>query len=175
MSSQKRASRSAGLLLFRRLAREADGGPGFEVLIGHMGGPFWAGRESAAWSIPKGEYGPGEEPAAAARREFCEEFGRPAPEGEWVALGEARQSGGKTVTVWAVEADLDAATAVPGTFTMEWPRGSGALREFPEVDRFAWCTPLEAAERLVTGQRVFLDRLRDHVRDGRVTPAQDGP
>ncbi|MFF2960079.1 NUDIX domain-containing protein [Streptomyces sp. NPDC057963] len=175
MSSQKRTTRSAGLLLFRRPARGADGGAGFEVLIGHMGGPFWAGRESAAWSIPKGEYGPAEEPAAAARREFAEEFGRPAPDGEWVALGEARQSGGKTVTVWAMEADLDAATAVPGTFTMEWPRGSGMLREFPEVDRFAWCTPLEAAERLVAGQRVFLDRLRDHVRDGRVTPAQDGP
>ncbi|WP_406015987.1 NUDIX domain-containing protein [Streptomyces sp. NBC_00984] len=192
MPTQKRVRRSAGLLLFRRpngagdeatmddtAVDEAtvdvtavDDGAGFEVLIGHMGGPFWAGRESAAWSIPKGEYGPAEEPEAAARREFEEEFGRPAPDGEWVALGEARQSGGKTVTVWALEADLDAATAVPGTFTMEWPRGSGVLREFPEVDRFAWCTPRDAAERLVTGQRVFLDRLREHLADGRVTPDQ---
>ncbi|MFD7623735.1 NUDIX domain-containing protein [Streptomyces sp. NPDC059802] len=194
MPTQKRVRRSAGLLLFRRpngAVDEAtmddtavdvtavdvtalDDEAGFEVLIGHMGGPFWAGRESAAWSIPKGEYGPEEAPEAAARREFEEEFGRPAPDGEWVALGEARQSGGKTVTVWALEADLDAATAVPGTFTMEWPRGSGVLREFPEVDRFAWCTPRDAAERLVTGQRVFLDRLREHLADGRGTPDQGG-
>ncbi|MEU9320172.1 NUDIX domain-containing protein [Streptomyces sp. NPDC048295] len=169
MPSQQRARRSAGLLLFRR-----SGEAGFEVLIGHMGGPFWARRESAAWSIPKGEYGPEEEPAAAARREFAEEFGHPVPDGGWVALGEARQSGGKTVTVWALEADLDAASAVPGSFTMEWPRGSGVLREFPEVDRFAWCTPREAAERLVTGQRVFLDRLRERLADGRGTPAREG-
>ncbi|MEE1811137.1 NUDIX domain-containing protein [Streptomyces sp. BE133] len=175
MPSQERATRSAGLLLFRRPDGASYGSAGFEVLIGHMGGPFWAGRENAAWSIPKGEYGPAEEPAAAARREFEEEFGRPAPDGEWVALGEARQSGGKTVTVWAMEADLDTAAAVPGTFTMEWPRGSGVLREFPEIDRFAWCTPQKAAERLVTGQRIFLDRLREHVEYGRVTPAQDGP
>ncbi|MFB7213589.1 NUDIX domain-containing protein [Streptomyces sp. NPDC056255] len=170
MPNRKRARRSAGLLLFRR-----SGEAGFEVLIGHMGGPFWAGRESAAWSVPKGEYdSEEEEPTAAARREFAEEFGHPVPEGEWVALGEARQSGGKTVTVWALEADLDAATAVPGTFTLEWPRGSGVLREFPEVDRFAWCTPREAAERLVTGQRVFLDRLREHLADGRGTPGREG-
>ncbi|MFF2324552.1 MULTISPECIES: NUDIX domain-containing protein [unclassified Streptomyces] len=163
MSSQKRATRSAGLLLFRRPEGTADGGDGFEVLIGHMGGPFWAGRESAAWSIPKGEYGPAEEPADAARREFEEEFGLPVPDGPWVALGEARQSGGKTVAVWAMEADLDVTAAVPGTFTMEWPRGSGVVREFPEIDRFAWCTPAAAAQRLVSGQRIFLDRLREHL------------
>ncbi|ROQ63518.1 putative NUDIX family NTP pyrophosphohydrolase [Streptomyces sp. 840.1] len=148
--------RSAGLLLFR-----TTGESGLEVLIGHMGGPFWAGRESAAWSVPKGEYGPGEEAAAAARREFGEEFGHPAPDGAWLALGESRQAGGKTVTVWALEADPDPAAAVPGTFTMEWPRGSGVRREFPEIDRFAWCTAEVATERLVKGQRVFLDRLRD--------------
>lgn len=104
---------------------------------------------------------------AAARREFEEELGLPVPDGAWVSLGEARQSSGKTVTIWAVEAELDPAEAVPGTFTMEWPRGSGVQREFPELDRFAWCTPDEAAERLVAGQRVFVDRLRDYVRDGR--------
>ncbi|CAM5277620.1 hypothetical protein SMICM304S_01757 [Streptomyces microflavus] len=93
-----------------------------EVLIGHMGGLFWAGRESAAWSVPKGEYGPDEEPAAAARREFEEELGVPVPDGVWLPLGEARQRSGKTVTVWAVEAELDVASVVPGTFTMEWPR-----------------------------------------------------
>lgn len=135
-----------------------------------MGGPFWARREQAAWSVPKGEYGPGEEPAAAARREFGEEFGHPVPEGPWIALGESRQSGGKTVTVWALEADVDAASAVPGTFTMEWPRGSGVEREFPEVDRFAWCAPEEAAGRLVAGQRVFLDRLRERLAEGPAAP-----
>ncbi|WP_329022403.1 MULTISPECIES: NUDIX domain-containing protein [unclassified Streptomyces] len=161
MTAKKNARRSAGLLLFRT----GDGG-GLEVLIGHMGGPFWAGREEAAWSVPKGEYEPDEEPGAAARREFEEEFGHPAPDGAWVGLGEARQPSGKTVTVWAVEADIDPAGAVPGTFTMEWPRGSGALREFPEMDRFAWCTPEVAAGRLVKGQRVFLDRLREHLAEG---------
>ncbi|WP_328868112.1 NUDIX domain-containing protein [Streptomyces sp. NBC_00341] len=161
--------RSAGLLLFR-----TTGESGLEVLLGHMGGPFWAGRERAAWSVPKGEYGPGEEAAAAARREFGEEFGHPAPDGAWVALGESRQSGGKTVTVWALEADLDPATAVPGTFTMEWPRGSGVRREFPEIDRFAWCTPEVAAERLVKGQRVFVDRLRDVLSGERGASAPGG-
>ncbi|MET9591686.1 NUDIX domain-containing protein [Streptomyces sp. NPDC006516] len=163
------AKRSAGLLLFR-VVPGTEGGRDAEVLIGHMGGPFWARREAAAWSVPKGEYEPGEEPAAAARREFEEELGLPLPEGEWVPLGESRQSGGKTVTVWAVEADLDPAGAVPGTFTMEWPKGSGVLREFPEMDRFAWCTPDEALERLVAGQRVFVERLRAHVREGRAGP-----
>ncbi|MCX4967734.1 NUDIX domain-containing protein [Streptomyces sp. NBC_00654] len=157
--------RSAGLLLYR--VTDTGDGPEFEVLIGHMGGPFWARREAAAWSVPKGEYGPEEQPAAAARREFEEELGLPVPEGAWVPLGSARQPSGKTVTVWALEAELDPATAVPGTFTMEWPKGSGVQQEFPEMDRFAWCAPEQAAERLVTGQRVFLDRLRGHVRETR--------
>ncbi|MET7344389.1 NUDIX domain-containing protein [Streptomyces sp. NPDC005547] len=161
MTARKNPRRSAGLLLFRTGA-----GQGLEVFIGHMGGPFWTGREEAAWSVPKGEYEPDEEPGAAARREFEEEFGHPPPEGAWVALGEARQPSGKTVTVWALEGDIDPAGAVPGTFTMEWPRGSGELREFPEMDRFAWCTPEAAAERLVKGQRVFLDRLREHLAQG---------
>lgn len=158
-SSSPSARRSAGLLLFR------TGAHGLDVLIGHMGGPFWAHRDAAAWSVPKGEYGPEEGPRAAARREFEEEFGRPVPDGEWLELGESRQAGGKTVTVWAVAADLDPATAVPGTFTTEWPRGSGKLREFPEIDRFAWCSPEVAAGRLVAGQRVFLDRLAEVLAD----------
>ncbi|WP_069173885.1 NUDIX domain-containing protein [Streptomyces griseus] len=163
------AKRSAGILLFRVVPR-GDDGQDAEVLIGHMGGPFWAGRETASWSVPKGEYEPDEEPAAAARREFEEELGLPVPDGTWVPLGEVRQPSRKRVTVWAVEGDLDPARAVPGTFTMEWPRGSGVQREFPEMDRFAWCTPEEAAERLVVGQRVFVDRLRRYVRDGRLPP-----
>ncbi|WP_434587597.1 NUDIX domain-containing protein [Streptomyces sp. A5-4] len=157
--------RSAGLLLFR--ISEGD----TEVLIGHMGGPFWAGRDAGAWSIPKGEYGPEEEAEAAARREFTEELGLPVPDGEPIALGESRQSGGKTVTAWALEADLDTGRAVFGTFSMEWPRGSGVLREFPELDRVAWCTTRSAQGLLVTGQRVFLDRLDAHLRDSPPPPS----
>ncbi|OII64038.1 NUDIX domain-containing protein [Streptomyces sp. CC77] len=152
------AKRSAGLLLFRTSV-----GGGAELLLAHMGGPFWARRDAGAWSVPKGEYEPGETPEAAARREFTEELGLPVPEGPLLPLGEARQSGGKVVTVWAVEADLDPALVVPGTFAMEWPRGSGTVREFPEVDRVAWCTPEEAAVRLVAGQRVFVGRLLEYL------------
>ncbi|NEE34008.1 NUDIX domain-containing protein, partial [Streptomyces sp. SID7982] len=119
---------------------------------------------------PKGEYGADEGAEAAARREFTEELGVPVPPGEWIALGEARQRSGKTVTVWALEAELDLASVVPGTFTMEWPRGSGVQQEFPEMDRFAWCTPEQAAERLIAGQRVFVDRLRAQVRGAAASP-----
>ncbi|MFJ9638903.1 NUDIX domain-containing protein [Streptomyces sp. NPDC101178] len=161
--------RSAGLLLFRTTG--TGGERDVEVLIGHMGGPFWAGREEAAWSVPKGELGPEEDAAAAARREFGEELGLPVPEGAWLPLGESRQRSGKTVTVWAVEAELDVAAVVPGTFTMEWPRGSGVQQEFPEMDRFAWCTPEEADRLLIAGQRIFVKRLRDRVRaEGSASP-----
>ncbi|MER5963602.1 NUDIX domain-containing protein [Streptomyces sp. NPDC002057] len=153
--------RSAGLLVFRRTT---DGG--VEVLIGHMGGPLWASREQAAWSIPKGEYEPDEAPEAAASREFQEELGLPAPEGEWWDLGESRQRNGKLVTVWAVEGTLDPAEVVPGTFTMEWPPRSGVQGEFPEIDRVGWFTPETASPLLVEGQRVFLERLEDRL-DGR--------
>ncbi|WP_097986808.1 NUDIX domain-containing protein [Streptomyces sp. f150] len=162
--------RSAGLLLFRVTEDEDAGERDVEVLIGHMGGPFWAGREAAAWSVPKGEYGAEEGAEAAARREFTEELGVAVPPGEWIALGEARQRSGKTVTVWALEAELDLASVVPGTFTMEWPRGSGVQQEFPEMDRFAWCTPEQTAERLIAGQRVFVDRLRAQVRGAAASP-----
>ncbi|UYQ65547.1 NUDIX domain-containing protein [Streptomyces peucetius] len=145
--------RSAGLLLWRRRP------DGVEVLIAHMGGPFWQSRDEAAWSIPKGEYEPDEEPMAAARREFEEELGLQAPSGDWHPLGEARQSSGKLVTVWAMEGDLDTSLVVPGTFTMEWPRGSGEMREFPEIDRAEWCGVEAARPKLVSGQRVFLERL----------------
>ncbi|MEX0168358.1 NUDIX domain-containing protein [Streptomyces sp. LMG1-1-1.1] len=150
--------RSAGLLVFRRTE-----GEGVEVLIGHMGGPFWESREEAAWSIPKGQYGPDETAEDAARREFREELGLAAPDGAWIPLGEARQRNGKIVTVWAVEGDLDPARVVPGTFTMEWPPRSGVTAEFPEIDRVGWFAPEAAAPLLVTGQRVFLERLRGHL------------
>ncbi|GAB3462040.1 NUDIX domain-containing protein [Actinophytocola sediminis] len=132
---------------------------GVEVLLGHMGGPFWARKDAAAWTLPKGEYEPDEEPAAAARREFTEELGLPVPPGELVPLGEVRQSGGKTVTAWALAGDLDPAEVVAGTFELEWPPKSGRVQEFPELDRVAWF-PLElAAEKILRGQLPFLDRL----------------
>jgi predicted NUDIX family NTP pyrophosphohydrolase len=145
--------RSAGLLLFRR------SGAGVEVLLAHMGGPLWARRDAGAWTLPKGEYGPGEPPLAAADREFLEELGLSAPGGERMALGEVRQSGGKTVLAWAVEGDLDPAAIVPGTFEMQWPPHSGRLTAFPEVDRVEWFTPRAARDKIVAGQRPFLDRL----------------
>jgi predicted NUDIX family NTP pyrophosphohydrolase len=152
--------RSAGVLLFRTTGGTGGGGD-IEVLLGHMGGPFWARRDAGAWSLVKGEYGPEESALAAARREFQEEVGRPLPDGEPLPLGETEQSGGKIVTAWALHADFDPALAVPGTFTMEWPKGSGRMREFPEIDRVAWFTLPRAHEKIVKGQRVFLDRLAE--------------
>lgn len=142
---------SAGLLLYRRHGGAA------EVLLGHMGGPFWARKDAGAWSIPKGEMESGEEPLACALREFTEELGLPAPAGPYASLGTIRQSR-KLVHAWAVEQDLDPASIVPGTFTMVWPPRSGQEREFPEIDRVAWFSPAEAAELIVAGQRELLDR-----------------
>jgi len=148
--------RSAGLLLFRR--REGR----TEVLLGHMGGPLFAGKDAGAWTVPKGEYGP-EEPAwDAARREFREELGIEPPDGEPIALGEVTQAGGKVVTVWAVEADPDLAGFVPGTFRMEWPPRSGKVQEFPELDRVAWFGIARARALVVAAQSTFLDRLAEH-------------
>jgi predicted NUDIX family NTP pyrophosphohydrolase len=145
--------RSAGLLLVRTRDDVT------EVLIGHPGGPFWAGKDEGVWSIPKGEYADSEDPWQAARREFAEELGCPAPAGTPLELGKVRQPGGKVVTVFALRADLDLAGFRSSTFTLEWPKGSGQFREFPELDRVAWL-PLGAARlKLLKGQRVFLDRL----------------
>ncbi|MGW0131265.1 NUDIX domain-containing protein [Streptomyces sp. NPDC003299] len=147
---------SAGLLLFRR----APGG--LEVLLGHMGGPFFAKKDAGAWTVVKGEYDPDEPAWEAARREFREELGLAPPDGEAVPLGEVRQSGGKTVTAWAVEADLDPDAVTPGTFVMEWPPRSGRMREFPELDRVAWFALDEARGVIVRAQAAFLDRLAEH-------------
>jgi predicted NUDIX family NTP pyrophosphohydrolase len=149
--------RSAGILLWRR----HDGA--LEVLVAHMGGPFWTGKDDAAWSVPKGEYVDPEEPLAAAIREWTEELGVPLPldPQDLQPLGEVRQPSGKRLTVWAGEGDLDPTAVVPGTFTMQWPPRSGRLAEFPEVDRVAWCDLDTARRLLVAGQRVFLDRLRE--------------
>ena len=141
------------MLLYRRR------GAGVEVLIGHMGGPFWARKDDAAWSVPKGEYGPGEEPLATALREFAEELGSPVPTPDLVPLGEVRQSGGKVLTVWAGEGEFDAATARSNTFPREWPPRSGRIQDFPEIDRAAWVPLDEARTKLVRGQVDLLDRL----------------
>lgn len=151
-----RPKRSAGLLLFRR------GDDALEVLLGHMGGPFFARRDAGAWTVPKGEYEPDEPAWDAARREFREELGLEPPDGAALPLGEVRQANGKIVTVWAVEADLDPATIVPGTFRTEWPRGSGRIQEFPELDRVAWLGLDRARTLIVTAQAAFLDRLAEH-------------
>ncbi|MEU1267827.1 NUDIX domain-containing protein [Streptomyces sp. NPDC005799] len=148
--------RSAGLLLYRHTDH------GLEVLLGHMGGPFFARRDAGAWSVPKGEYEPDEPAWDAARREFREELGLEPPDGEAVPLGEVRQTNGKIVTAWAVEADLDPATISPGTFTMEWPPKSGRNQEFPELDRVEWLTLDRAREVIVKAQSAFLDRLAEH-------------
>ena len=148
--------RSAGLLLFRHTD------DGLEVLLGHMGGPFFARRSAGAWTVPKGEYKPGETAWEAAHREFQEELGLVPPGGEAVPLGEVRQNGGKLVTVWAIEADLDPAKVVPGTFEMEWPPKSGRRQEFPELDRVEWLRLDRARELIVKAQAEFLDRLVEH-------------
>ncbi|SDC76353.1 Predicted NTP pyrophosphohydrolase, NUDIX family [Geodermatophilus telluris] len=147
--------RSAGVLLYRR-----EPGGGVSVLLGHMGGPFWARRDEGAWSIPKGEYAEGEDPLAVAHREFEEELGSPVPAAELVPLGELR-AGGKVLTVWAAEGDLDATAIRSNTFALEWPPRSGRVQEFPEVDRAAWFGVAEARARLVAGQVPYLQRLLD--------------
>ncbi|GIU98519.1 MAG: DNA mismatch repair protein MutT [Actinomycetota bacterium] len=144
---------SAGLLVYRR------GSGGVEVLLVHPGGPLWARRDEGAWSIPKGEHGPEEDPLVAARREFREELGQDPPSGEPIALGEVRQPGGKRVSAFAVEGDLDVAGVGSGTFEMEWPPRSGRRQRFPEVDRAAWFSLEEARRKLLPGQVPFLDRL----------------
>lgn len=153
--TERRSARSAGLLVFRR----RDGV--IEVLIAHMGGPFWARKDAGAWSLPKGEHGPEEDALAAARREFREELGLEPPDGPVVALGELRQSSGKRVAAWAVEGDLDPAAVRPGTFELEWPPRSGRTQRFPEVDRVAWVALGTAREKLVKGQVAFVDALEE--------------
>ena len=149
---------SAGLLLYRRTNQNDE--IVLEVLLGHMGGPFWARRDSGAWSIPKGEYQPGEDPFAAARREFMEELGSAPPLVMYRHLGSVSQPGGKLVTAWAAEADFDAAGAVSNTFELEWPPGSGHVRSFPEIDKARWFTAEVARVKLVRGQRPLIDRLQ---------------
>jgi predicted NUDIX family NTP pyrophosphohydrolase len=144
--------RSAGLLLFKRDA-------GLCVFLVHPGGPFWQKRDRGSWSIPKGEYAQGEDARAVALREFEEETGVTPPAGDLIALGEVRQAGGKIVTAWALEADIDPQEIVSNTFEMIWPPKSGRRQSFPEIDRAGWFTLAEAREKMLDGQRPFLERL----------------
>ncbi|HEV3379337.1 MAG TPA: NUDIX domain-containing protein [Thermoleophilaceae bacterium] len=152
------AKRSAGILLYRI----AGGRP--EVLLVHPGGPFWARKDAGSWSIPKGEYGDGEAPQACALREFEEETGVGLPPGELLELGSVKQKGGKVVTAWAAEGDLDADSVRSNTFTMEWPPRSGRTAEFPEIDRAGWFGVEEAREKLVAAQAELVDRLVERLR-----------
>jgi predicted NUDIX family NTP pyrophosphohydrolase len=144
---------SAGVLLHRA----CDGV--VEVLLAHPGGPFWARKDDGAWSIPKGEYTEGEEPWAVAQREFSEELGLPVPDGRRIDFDPLKQPSGKVVTAFAVQGDLDVTNTRSNTFELEWPKGSGRVREFPEVDRVAWFPVAQARAKLLKGQRAFLDRL----------------
>ena len=143
---------SAGIVMYRRRASS------IEVLLVHPGGPFWAKKDAGAWSIPKGEFGAGEAPATAARREFIEEIGHD-PGAALVPLGIVMQSRAKVVHAFAVEGDVDPVTIRSNEFEIEWPPRSGRMQAFPEVDRAGWFTLDEARARIVAGQRAILDAL----------------
>lgn len=144
---------SAGILLYR------GRGDRLRVLLVHPGGPFWRNKDVGAWSIPKGIVGPGEDPLTAARREFAEETGAPAPAGEVLELGSVRLRGGKQVTGFALEGEFDPATLRSNTFQTAWPPRSGRLATFPEVDRAQWFSPAEAGVKLNPAQVEFVRRL----------------
>jgi len=159
--------RSAGILLFRR------GGNGVEVLLVHPGGPFWKRRDDGAWSIPKGEIEPSEEPVAAALRELGEELG-PAPEFDpesLIDLGSVRQRAGKVVEAWAAEGDFDPGQLQSIEFEMEWPPRSDTQATFPEVDRAEWFTPEAARTKILAGQAPLIDRLLEWLDQGAETAA----
>ena len=151
------AKRSAGILLFRGRGAE------LRLLLVHPGGPFWAKKDLGAWSIPKGEYEEGEVPLAVARREFEEELGEPAPAGDAIELGELVQPSRKVITAFAIEGDFDPSGLKSNLFELEWPPKSGRLQSFPEVDRAQWFTLDEAREKILPGQRPFIDRLLERL------------
>lgn len=144
-------SKSAGIIAYRKRSR-------LEVLLVHPGGPFWRNKDLGAWSIPKGEYADDEDAEVAARREFVEELGL-EPSAPVIALGQVRQRGGKLITAFAAEQDVDVRSTRSNTFEMEWPPRSGKRQAFPEVDRAEWFTLDAAREKINTGQRPLLDRL----------------
>lgn len=145
---------SAGILLYRRSAAGE-----LEVWIAHMGGPFWARKDEAAWSIPKGEYAPPEDPLTVALREFEEEIGTPAPAVSYDLLGEFRQPSGKVITVFTAEHDFHIYQVTSNTFPLEWPPHSGQTQHFPEIDEARWLTVPDARPKLTKGQRPILEAL----------------
>jgi predicted NUDIX family NTP pyrophosphohydrolase len=157
---------SAGLVLYRQRPH----GP--EVLLVHPGGPFWAHRDAGAWSIPKGEIDPGEDPRSAALRETTEELGYAPPDPRFQALVPIRQRGGKVVLAWAVEAEWDPSGLASNSFEVEWPRRSGRLQRFAEVDRAQWFDLVEARRRILPAQQPLLDQLAGILRPSRA-PAPD--
>jgi predicted NUDIX family NTP pyrophosphohydrolase len=146
---------SAGLVVFRRKAGK------LEILVAHMGAPWWAKKDIGAWTIPKGLVEDGEDPFEAAQREFQEELGLPVPEGEFMELGSIKQPNSKTVTAWAIEADIDVSNVKSITFEAEWPPRSGKKQEFPEIDRAAWLEAGEAAQKVVRGQDGLFQKLAE--------------
>jgi predicted NUDIX family NTP pyrophosphohydrolase len=151
------AKRSAGILLYRRK------GAGLELLLVHPGGPFWAKKDLGAWSIPKGEYEEGADPLLVARREFEEELGSPAPAGDAIEIGELAQPSRKLITAYAIEGDFDVGTLKSNLFEMEWPPKSGKMQSFPEVDRAEWFSAEKARDKILLGQRPFIDRLLERL------------
>ena len=154
-SRSRPAAQSAGLLLHR----VREGKP--EVLLVHPGGPFWKKRDEGAWSIPKGEIEPDQAAVDVARREFREELGVDAPDGELTPLGSVRQAGGKVVHAWAARGDLDADAIQSMKFEIEWPPRSGRTQAFPEVDMAGWFDLEQARRKILDGQRTFIDRLEE--------------
>lgn len=150
---QQRSKNSAGLILYRIRGDE------LQVLLGHMGGPLWAGKDKGAWSIPKGAIDPGEDPFQAALREFAEEVGAPPTAGKAIELGAITQRSGKKVHAWAIEGDLDPADQRSNTFQMEWPPRSGVRKRFPEIDRVQWFNVSDAQARAIGGQGELFHRL----------------
>ena len=154
MTTDKSVRTSAGILLWRRRNDRP------EVLLAHMGGPYWVKKDLGHWTIPKGEVEEGEELVAVARREFAEETGHELRDIPLVELGEIRQKSGKLVLAWAAQGDLDAATAFSNTYRTEWPPGSGRVETFPEIDRVEWFELDQARRKLKAAQVPFLDRLQ---------------
>ena len=155
------AKKSAGILLYRLK------GPDIEILLVHPGGPFWAKRDTQAWSIPKGEYDAGEDAYRAALREFEEELGAPCPPAVPIDLGEIRYSSGKRIAAWAVAGDFDPSKLRSNMFEMEWPPRSRLLKQYPEVDKAQWFVMAEARSKILPAQRSFLDRLTEKLRHDR--------
>src|SRR5262245_11543921 len=151
------AKRSAGILMYRRSSA------GIELLLAHPGGPFWAGKDQGAWSIPKGEYGEDEDALIAAKREFAEELGSPPPSRPFLDLGAIKQPSRKVIAAFAVEGDFDPATLASNRFQLEWPPRSGRAQSFAEIDSAQWFTPSEAREKIQRGQAEFIDRLLESI------------